>query len=177
MGDQNNESQNTEFTQTDFSNWMNQQPEEVQALYSGHIEKLKADLAETRQARKGLEGQLKEFENDPSKAVLRSPEAQEATKKVNEAQAKAAFYQAAHDAGVTSLAVAYQAAKDAGLLEEDGGSDFDRLKDLHPELFSARIKYHPPGNAGSGTGGTVPHKEDFSNAIRKAAGRMPYLDI
>ncbi len=172
MSEKNTESNNSEFTE-----WISQQPEEIQALYNGHIEKLKADLVETRQARKDLEGQLKEFENDPSKAVLRSPEAQEAKKKVNEAQAKAAFYQAAHDAGVTSLAVAYQAAKDAGLLEEDGGSDFDRLKDLHPELFSARIKHNPPGNAGQGTRGTVPHREDFNDAIRKAAGKMPYLDI
>ncbi len=162
---------------TEFTEWISQQPEEIQALYNGHIEKLKTDLSETRQARKNLEGQLKEFENDPSKIAASSPEAQEAKKKVNEAQAKAAFYQAAHDAGVTSLAVAYQAALDAGLLEEDGGSDFDRLKDLHPELFATRIKYNPPGNAGQGTGGTVPHREDFNDAIRKAAGKMPYLDI
>ena len=79
------------------------------------------------------------------------------------------FYDQAHKLGVSDLKLAYLAAREAGLIDGKGRANFDELKKLHPNLFSATQP--APGHAGTGTGKQPTGGGGMNDFIRKAAGK------
>lgn len=163
--DQNPTTPQTPTNET-FESFMEQQSDQVRALYTAHTAGLKSALDSERAARNAAEKQLREL----AKKAQEGSELQAAlTRQADDLaalQQRSEFYDLAHKAGVRNLGLAYIAAGQAGLLDSKGNCDFVKLRNQFPELFITP----PPGNAGNGTNnpGTA---MTMNQAIRRAAGR------
>lgn len=169
-GDQTKDDQQKEGTPIEWDTFHDSLPEEAQKLLSDRESGLKTALKAERDARKDAEKDLRdvagklEKDSDAQKEVLKLAD------EVALGNAKADFYEEAHEEGVSNLKLAYVVAREDGLIDKRGKINFDKMKESYPELFGK--KKVPPGGAGEGTGGKQPgEKVDMNALIRKKAGR------
>jgi hypothetical protein len=154
-----------------FESWLEEQDETVQGLYESHTQGLRTALDTERSNRKKLEKQLRELAAKAEKGSENETQLNQMADRLAETERQNTFFDAAHAAGVRNLKLAWLAASEAGLVRKDGQADFAALKEQFPELFEAGPP-RPSGNPGDGTRTPPAGNDDFSNAIRRAAGRQ-----
>ena len=150
-----------------FEDWLKAQDEGVRRLADEHVKGLKAALDTERSQRKDFERQLREAAGKLEKDSQERRNLEELAGRLTGLERQAAFYDAAHGAGVTNLRLAWLAAENAELVDDKGHADFVKVKERFPELFRVTV---PPGNAGSGTQ-KPPSGQTMNDLIRRAAGR------
>jgi len=143
-------------------------PEQQEAL-DGHIDGLKNALKGERDGRKALERQLRDLAKTAEQGSELRQQLDKLAADQAAATAQATFYEAAHAANVKNLRLAWLAANDAGLVDKAGDVDFDRLKQVAPELFAAKTL--PTANAGNGAGQTGARQPSMNDFLRAASGR------
>lgn len=149
-----------------FDEWYKARPENERSLIDSHVSGLKSALDSERESAKTLRKQLKEIaataEGDAKKQIEKINADLEAT------ASKAAFYEAAHGAGVKNLKLAYIAAKDLQLIRSDGTCDMEKLKAECPELFAMKTTVDAGAGKGTGTptGGGVSMNEWIRSQIK-----------
>lgn len=152
-----------------WDSWINEQPEDVKTLLSGHTKGLKSALDGERDARKDLEKQLRDLAKKAEKGSELETQLNDLVTRSESEQLRADFYEAAHQAGVTNLKLAFLVAQQDELIDRRGRVNFETLKRSYPELFgSVRV---PAGNAGAGTGKEASGSQSMNDFIRRAAGR------
>lgn len=168
-GDQGNGDQGTQGQGLTFEAWVIGQDENVRTMLDGHTSGLRSALNSERDARKGLEKQLKEI-------ALKAEKGSELEKQLNELAAQQAsleqradFFEQGHSAGVTNLKLAYLVASSEGYIDTKGRVNWDGMKKNYPELFGQTTR--PSGNAGSGTNQQPTGAKSMNDYIRAAAGR------
>jgi hypothetical protein len=150
-----------------FEAWLQEQPEEVKALYEGHITGLKNTVAATRTERDDLKKQLQGLAKQAEKGSESEKQLNEALGRIELAERRANFMEEAirPEIGCKNPRTAYALATAEDLFGKNGSPDWTQIKATAPELFGGTGK----GNAGSGTG--EDHKvQDMNAFIRKAAG-------
>jgi hypothetical protein len=151
-----------------FETWLEKQDATVKGLLDGHTKGLKSALESERESRKTLEKDLREMAKKADAGSDSQTKLTGMADQLAESDRKADFYDAAHTAGVSNLALAYLAAKEKGLIDSKNRVNFDEMKKIFPELFGG--KPVAAGNAGNGTEGTPKGANDMNAYIRKAAG-------
>ncbi len=154
-----------------FESWLETQDDGTKALIANYIAGLKSALDTERNDRKALEKQLR----DAAKQLEQGSETRQQLERISGdlavASARAAFYEAAHGAGMRNLGLGFIAARETGLLGDDGTVDLKGMKEHFPELFATAVPA-PATHAGNGTAAPAPAPEGSMDAfIRKAAGR------
>lgn len=152
-----------------FETWISGQDETVQTMLEAHTHALKNALVNERESRKQLEKDLRDL---AGKAEAGSEAQQKLTQmadQMSEADRKADFYEAAHEAGVSNLKLAYLAATQEQLFDRKGNVDFAAMKASYPELFGGKPKIK--GNAGDGILNNQPPAKTMNAFIRSAAGK------
>lgn len=150
-----------------YDTWVGDQSEEVKGLIEGHTTGLKSALDSERDARKGLETQLKEAaskaEGD-TKVKLEAMAAEMAA-----VEQRADFFVDAQAAGVSNLKLAHTVAVQDDLIDKRGRVNFEQMKTEYPELFGVK----PPTPKGHGGSGNNPPTEgqDMNKMLRSAAGK------
>lgn len=155
-----------------FDSWINEQPDPVKSLLDGHTRGLKSALDSERDARKGLEKQLKELAAKAEKGSDLEKQLTELVNQQNAAEVRASFYEEAHSAGIANLKLAYLVANEEKLIDQRGRVDFATMKTRYPELFVGAQK-PAPGNAGSGTSTPPSGTRSMNDFIRASSGRKP----
>ena len=137
-----------------------------------HINGLRTALQDERSGRKSLEKQLRELSKSADEGSTLKADLDRLAQEQATTNARASFFEQAHDVQVKNLRLAWLAAQDFGLVnEKTGEADFDKLKQLAPELFVTKVT--PTANAGSGAAQTGATDSRSMNAfIRAAAGRQ-----
>lgn len=151
-----------------FDEWIAKQPETVKAAIDEHVNGLKSALDAERGQRKTLERQLRDVSKKADEGSDFQKQLLEVADKMAEADRKAEFYDAAHKAGVTDLALAYMAATVGEMFDRHGKVNFEELKTTHPALFGTVTI--PKGNPGNGNN-QQPAAQGMNEYIRRAAGR------
>jgi hypothetical protein len=148
-----------------FEEFLATQSDDIKANYEEHVHGLKAALTSEREAHTRFESQVKEV---TSRLETTSATRQALERASAETGTKVKFYDLAHKAGVSDLSLGYLAAQQDGLIKPEG-TDFAKLKELHPGLFAPKATV--PGNAGES--GKVTGSTDASAnlAIRTAANK------
>ena len=155
----------------EWDTWHGALPEDAQKLVAGHVDGLKTALASERDARGTAEKDLRDVAGELEKGSDAQKKVLKLADEVAAGNLKADFYEDAHKVGVTNLSLAFIVAEKEGLFDKRGNANFDKLKEIYPELFGK--KEIPDGSAGDGTGGTLPSgKVDMNYLIRKKAGRL-----
>ena len=143
---------------------------EAQKLISDHESGLKTALNTERDARSDAEADLRKVAKDLKEGGEAQKKVLKLADDVAAGNQKADFYDDAHKAGVSNLKLAFVVTKEEGLFDKRGNANFDKLKEIYPELFGK--KKIPDGTAGDGTGSGPPSKKkDMNAAIRAMAGR------
>ena len=140
-----------------------------QEVLDGHIDGLKSALKGERDGRKDLERQLRTLSKSAEEGSELRVQLDKLVSEQAAAAAQATFYEAAHAANVRNLRLAWLAANDAGLVDKSGDVDFEKLKQVAPELFVTKLL--PQANAGSGAGQTGAREPNMNDFLRAAAGR------
>lgn len=153
-----------------FEAWITEQPDTVKTLLDSHQRGLKSALDSERETRKALEKQLKDLAGKAEKGSDLERQLTELLTQQSQAEARAAFYEDAHAAGITNLKLAWLVVGNDGLMDGRGRVDFAALKQRYPELFGAATRT-APGNAGSGTQQPGTGARSMNEFIRAAAGR------
>lgn len=153
-----------------FEVWIKDQPEAVKTLLEGQQRGVKSALDNERDARKALEKQLRDLAGKAEKGSELEKQLNELIGQQAQAEARAAFYEDAHAAGITNLKLAWIVAGSDGLIDSRGRVDFAGMKQRYPELFGAATRT-APGNAGSGTHQPGTGARSMNEFIRAAAGR------
>ena len=167
---ENNQEQDQQEAVLEWDTFHKALPVEAQKLISDRESGLKSSLSTERDARKGLEKDLKAVAKD----LKDGSEAQEKVLKLADEVAagtlKADFYEDAHEKGVVNLKLAYHIVEKDDLFDSRGNVDFKALKEDYPELF---VKSKPPpADGGEGTGSRLPSsKVSMNDLIRAKAGR------
>lgn len=176
---QSNNQQNTEGNSADqnkdsmpliYDEWLKAQPDEVKTLLDSNTKGLKGALESERESRKKLEKELRDMAGKADKGSEAQNKLNELADQVSEADRRAEFYEAAHQAGVTNLKLAYLVAQTEDLFDRRGQVNFEAMKAQFSELFGGKPKT-PAGNAGTGTDGGNASGTTMNQFIRKAAGR------
>lgn len=150
--------------------WHGALPEDAQKLVAGHVSGLKTALATERDARGTAEKDLRDVAKELEKGSETQKKVLKLADEVAAGNLKADFYDAAHKVGVSNLSLAFIVAEKEGLFDKRGNANFDKLKEIYPELFGK--KKVPDGNQGDGTGSGPPkNKQDMNAYIRKKSGR------
>lgn len=153
-----------------FEAWSASLQPEHKALIENHTQGLKSALASEREGRAALEKQIKDLAGKAEKGSDLEKQLGEISSKLESETRRAAFYESAHAAGVSNLALAFIAAQQFEAFKRNGDPDWELLKAKAPELF--RTQTTPPGNAGAGTGsGSGSGEPTMNERIRAAAGR------
>lgn len=127
-----------------FESWLTSQDDAIKKLIDGHIKGLKATLETERTQRKDFERQVKDLASKLEKGSDGWEQAEALASQIAQLERQAAFYDAAHAAGVTNLRLAWLAAQDAKLINDKNQVDLDALKAAHPQLFAVTV---PSSNA------------------------------
>ena len=152
-----------------FEEWYKGLAPDQQEAVDTHIDGLKSALKGERDGRKALEKQLRDLAKSAEEgSELRQQLDRLATQQAA-ATAQATFYEAAHAANVKNLRLAWLAANDAGLVDKAGDVDFEKLKQVAPELFASKLM--PTANAGNGAGQTGARQPSMNDFLRAASGR------
>lgn len=150
-----------------FDEWLAGQPEAVKALLDEHMRGLKSALESERQRAREFQKELRAAARQMEAGSEARKQIEEMAGRLAEIDRRAQFYDAAHLAGVTNLKLAYLAAREAGLIDDEKGCDFEKLRRAYPELFRRSA---PAASAGAGTERVAP-AADMNAFIRRAAGR------
>jgi len=155
-------------TPESFEKWIDAQDETVKGLYESHITGLRNTVQATRQERDTLAKQIKEVSAKAEKGSELEKSLTEFSQKLEAAERKSAFLEAATQPGIDcrNPKAAYALAQSENLFTRAGAPDWAALKAMAPELFG---KPHVPGNGGEGTQ-TPPTKADMNAYIRQQAG-------
>ncbi len=153
-----------------FENWLAGQPDQVKTLLDGHVKGLKSALESERDARKGLEKQLRDLAAKVEKGSEAEKSLTGMADRVAEGDRRVDFYEEAHAAGVTNLKLAYTVAVQDEMFDRKGRVNFEEMKKQYPELFGGRPAA-AKGNAGAGTQGGQGTKGGMNEFIRRSAGR------
>lgn len=153
-----------------YETWVENQPVEVKTMLAGWERGLKTALGDERDARKGLERQVRELAGKAEKGSEAERQLTQLADQITESDRRSEFYEAAHIAGVTNLKLAYLVASHDELFDKRGMVNFETMKESYPELFGSQNKL-PKGNAGDGTDKQPTGKGSMNDFIRAAAGR------
>ena len=151
-----------------FEVWLQTQPDNVKALYEGHVTGLKNTVAATRTERDDLKKQLQGLAKQAGKGSETEAQLNEAIGKLELAERRANFMEEAirPEIGCKNPRTAYALATAEELFSKNGSPDWTQIKVAAPELFGTSSG---KGNAGNGTG-EPPTTKDMNTFIRKAAG-------
>lgn len=138
MEEQKQEQKVEEGAPVSFEAWLAQQDEQTRALLDEHVRGLKSALESERQRARELQRQLREAAKLAEEGTQLRAQIDEMSRRVSETETQARFYDEAHAAGVSNLRLAYLAAREAQLINKRGETDWSRLRQLYPELFSRR---------------------------------------
>ena len=152
-----------------FEEWYKGLAPEQQEVLDGHIDGLKSALKGERDGRKSLEKQLRDLARSAEEGSTLRTQLDKLAADQASATAQTAFYEAAHQANVRNLRLAWLAANDAGLVDKTGDVDFEKLKQVAPELFAAKTL--PTANAGNGAGQAGARQPSMNDFLRAARGR------
>lgn len=146
-------------------------PESQRGAIDGHIGGLKSALLDERNGRKELEKQLRALSKTAEEGSVLRGQLDKLAEEQAATGAKAAFFEAAHEAQVKNLRLAWLAAQDYGLVDaKSGEADFAKLRQMAPELFVTKVT--PTANAGNGAKQTgVADGRNMNDWIRAASGR------
>lgn len=181
MGDENVQTENSDAlvsddkgggssSPQDWDGWLKTQSEDVRKLYDGHIDGLKSALNKERDARKDLSRQLKDLAGKAEQGSDLQNQLNKASADLEEANARADFFEEAATKGVKNPKLAFVVAKQDGLIDGKGRVNWETLKEQYPELFTMAAK-PPKGGAGDGTGRAPSAKPSMNSFLRAAAGR------
>ena len=153
-----------------FDGWYKTLDAPIQGVVDDHIDGLRSALTTERSERKGLEKRLREIQKQAESGQDIQAQLQQVTEGMGEANAKVAFFEAAHAANVKNLRLAWLAAQDAQLVDKKTGAvDFGELRKVAPELFVT--KAIPSANQGTGSQQDGVGKPSMNDFLRAAAGR------
>ena len=147
--------------------WYSEQDDTIKGLLDGRLRVLKSALDTERENRKGFEKQIKELAGKSEKGSEAEQQLTALSEQIAATDRKAAFYEAAHAAGIVNLKLAFIVASTDNLFDKKGNVDFLMMKTNYPELFAKPV---PNGNAGEGAGGPQ-GTLDMNAAIRRLAGK------
>ena len=157
-------------TPVTFGDWYKTLGAEQQELIDGYTNSLKSAIKTERDAKTGYEKKIRDLVKQAESGSELRNELEKMANDVQVANAKAAFFDAAHAANVRNLRLAWLAAADAGLVDaKTGECDFAKLKNVAPELFA--VKLQPTANAGSGAGQNGAAQPSMNDWLRASAGR------
>jgi len=156
-----------------YKTWFDAQPDDVKALVTTNEHGLRSALHEEREGRATLKAQLKDLTAKAEKGSDFEKQLTAVSARVEEADSRADFYEAAHAAGVTNLKLAWVVATNDKLFDKKGNPDIEALRKGYPELFAPPAKRPlPRHNAGAGTEDVSAQSHQGMNEfIRRAAGR------
>jgi len=150
--------------------FMEAQPEPVRELFTNHVSGLKSALVDERDQRKDFERQLRDVAKQLEDGSDAKAQLERLTNEYEEAERRIAFYESA-PAELVNHKLGWLAATEMDAFDRRGNVNWDAVKDAYPELFRQPKQAPPPGDAGSGAGGSGPRTFDMNDAVRAAAGR------
>lgn len=154
-----------------YDTWVDEQPENVRTMLEANTTGLKSALDSERDARKGVEKQLrdaaKKAEGDAKEHYTKL--ADEMKIQTDAADQRADFFVDAQAAGIGNLKLAYTVAVQDDFIDRKGRVNFEQMKKDYPELFGAKPRT-PKGHGGSGNSPPV-EGTDMNKILRKAAGK------
>lgn len=166
---ENEQTQDEQPQEIVWDEWLEEQPEPVRQAYERHTSGLKSALQSERQERKKLANQLRDLGKQAEEGSELQTRLSETVSALEEAEAKAQFFEDAANANVANLRVAWVYAKSEGLVDKRTGLvDMARLRQDAPQLFERKTP--PPGNAGRGQHDPVTPVVDMNSLIRQRAG-------
>ena len=148
-----------------FEVFLNEQPEEVKALYETHLSGMLNTIKATRLERDNFSHELKELGKKAVKGSETDVLVSELTAKLATAEKKATFLGKANEVGCLRPSAAYALATSDNLFTEEGEPDWKKIKENVPELFKIT---NTKTNAGSGTHVAIT-SDDPNSVIRGAA--------
>ena len=151
-----------------YDTWVGDQSEEVVSLIEGNTAGLTSALHSEREARKGLEANLKEAAGKAEGETKVKLEAMAA--EMAAVEQRADFFVDAQAAGITNLKLAHTVAVQDELIDRKGRVNFKQMKTDYPELFGVKPAT-PKGHGGSGNNSPV-EGSDMNNFIRRSAGQQ-----
>ena len=156
-----------------YDTWVGDQSAEVKTMLEENTAGLKTALQGERDARKGLEKQLREAaKNAEGEAKEHYTKlADDLKAQTDAAETKADFFVDAQKMGVTNLKLAHTVALADDLIDKKGRVNFELMKTDYPELFGEKPK-PPKGHGGSGSNDGQPTPTDMNTLIRQGAGRQ-----
>ena len=174
-GDTNTTSTSTTNTKTeittpkDFESFISGQPDEVKALYNGHIAGLRNTVAATRTERDAQASKVAELLKVVEKGSETEKQLTALQQQLATTSLKADFMADAVKPEVQcrNPRAAYALMVSENLVDKKGNPDWVELKKVAPELFGVVA---PKANAGNGTD-TSPKSVDMNSLIRQRAGR------
>jgi valyl-tRNA synthetase len=151
-----------------FDEWLASQDAPIKAAYEEHTTGLRNTVKATRDERDALSQQVKDLLKTAAKGSEMEKSLQEFQGKLEAAERRAAFLEAASQPGVDcrNPKAALAIAQALDLFDRRGSPDWTALKAEAPELFGRAVT--APANAGQGV---APAAADMNAMIRQAAGR------
>lgn len=119
-----------------WEGFMEDQPDDVKALFDEHIKGLKDTIKTTRTERDNLSVQLKKLSKDLDKHPELQKTVDDLQKDLDAANQRADFYAEAPGEGCKNIKAAYALALSASLFDSRGLPDWEAIRDEAPELFS-----------------------------------------
>jgi len=154
-------------TSAEFDSWMAQQSEDVRKKildwHESQTKPLKNAHERGKTERAELKAELERIRKDKSLDADQKNAAIQA--ELDKASRKAAFLEAIPPE-ITDRSAAMILAEHNGLIKDDGTCNFDKLRELHPALFTAPQR--TPGFAGTGTGQKPKPATDMNAWIRRS---------
>lgn len=131
-----------------FEEYLKGQPKEVQDLYETHVTGLKHTVDATRKERDEFSRQLRDAAKSVEKGSKLEGQLTDLATKLEEANARANFYEVAPSMECKNPKVAFAVMTSLQLTTRSGEPDWKAIKEAAPELFG---KVSTNASAGSGT--------------------------
>ena len=144
-------------------------PEDQRGMFDEHVRGLRSALETERGQRKDLSKQLRDATDSLEEGSAARDSLEALQEKLDEAEQRADFSEAAVAEGVANPRLAYLAAQQIEAFDRRGNPDWEALKTQFPELFQKPAP--PPANAGAGTSSTPAAGQSMNALIRQASGR------
>lgn len=149
------------------------QGEPVREAFTQHVSGLRTALSDERDARKGLEKQLRDLGKEAEKGSKLEAQLNSMADTLAGRQQQLEFYEEASQRGIQYLDVAYNTAVSAQAIDGRGRINWELLEDKYPIIFKPTKPKPPEAGAGSGTDNQTPPgpAKDMNAFIRAKAGR------
>jgi hypothetical protein len=131
-----------------FTDFIKAQPEKIQLLFESHEKGLKNTVEATRKERDDLSKQLRDAAKNVEKGSKLEAQLQELAGKLDNANARATFYEMAPLMECRNPKAAFAIMAELDLKTRSGEPDWKSIKEAAPELFG---KAGATANAGAGT--------------------------